>query len=639
MKDQKMNRRKLLGALGVAGASAMLYGVSIGNANGNGKDNDNNKNPKLVSIADDVVDIRDFGADPGLADNHTAITAAISYATGGAHKKSVYIPCDGVYTTSPLTYVDRLTLIGSNSQGGWARTSNWNVGSVLRLIDGANAPLLTVPSGVMLWGLYNLTLDANKAGQTSYASHGIVTKRNANLRNFGGNIRGVRVVGPKGWGAVFNGGPMNIHDCLFMSGACFVGCNDIKLSDVDFDGTDGLHCSFAVVRSESMEACTNILCWGWGEADQTKQVQEENGTAQTNGTISLAESWLYEGAPVSIPGAPLSDPLLSPEAIYFAHKVTAGVWEVYTHPKGDGRDRKVEFSASAPIVLRHGGTEAVGIISNTFRMGLSNSRFGGSKRQGLVFVKSDFNTVSNTHMWNNNMRQVADTPGIEFIDSHYNAITGGSNIWERSNKITSAVTFKGTSSNNSLAADTACYNTATGTKVIDQSNSDYPNRNRFDIRGGAGGPVKYTSANKDKEPGIQSCILHVTADTVVPASTNMTLPMSAFTAVGCSVTGGNTLSLPVTAGSKYRIEVSICTAATPEAEILYKIMGLAAATPVSEKRHYTASRSATISYEFAASHSTTLPIQFVAFSTQSFTVASQASLTSIRIMKLADTVK
>jgi hypothetical protein len=639
MKERKLSRRKLLGTLGAAGASAMLYGITIGNANGNGQDNTNNKNPNLASFTDDVVDIRDFGADPGLADNYTAITAAISYATGGAHKKSVYIPCDGVYTTSPLTYVDRLTLIGSNSQGGWARTANWNVGSVLRLIDGANAPLLTVPAGVMLWGLYNLTLDANKAGQTSYASHGIVTQRNANLRNFGGNIGGVRVVGPKGWGAVFNGGPMNIHDSLFMSGVCFVGCLDIKLSDVDFDGTDGLHCSFAVVQSGSMEACTNILCWGWGEVDQTKQVQEENGTAQPDGTISLAESWLYEGAPVSIPGAPLSDPLLSAEAIYFAHKVTAGVWEVYTYPKGDGRDKKVGFSASAPIVLRHGGTEAVGIISNTFRMGLSNARFGGGKRQGLVFVKSDFNTICNTHMGNNNMRQIAETPGIEFIDSHYNAITGGSNIWERSNKITSAVTFKGTSSNNILAADTASYNTATGTKVIDQSNSDYPNRNQFDIRGAAGGPVKYISANKDKEPGIQSCILHVTADTVVPASTNTTLPISAFTAVGCSVTGGNTLSLPVTAGSIYRIEASICAAATPTAEILYKVTGLAAATSVSEKRYYTTSRSAMLSYEFAATQHTTIPIQFVAFSTQSFTVSSQASLTSISIIKLADAIK
>ena len=579
------------------------------------------------------IDIRSCGATSG-GDCTAAIAAAIS--KGSVFKCSVFVPA-GVWISAPITVQDFTDIVGVCDEGGWARIAEtgYTFRSVIKLKDGSNDTLIKVPSGRLMWSLRNLTLDGNKANQTSFGSHGIRCYQTSGLRNFGGNIAGVRSINSKGWGLYFEGGPLNLSNSFFMSGGLFVNASDVKASDVDFDGTDGLHCSLCIVQSNSLEAWSNILCYGWGEADQTKQVQEVVGSVDTSSVFTAPTgSFLYEGAPVSVPVNPgFVDTDKSAAEILFAHNVSGDLWELYTHPFGSGPGSKVLFSSVGAVTLRHGGTEAAMIVSRCARASF-NGRVGGAKAQGAVIVKSNRHNMR-VSMFNNNMRQLAGAAAVEYIGSTLSSIDSGSKLGEASARINYAVAYDATSSSNDIASDVVMRETTTGILVNDLSTADYAFRNRFNVRSRSNGVKEWVSANKDKEPGFQFMTGRVTTDTAVPVSTNTTVPLTALQSNGVTL-ASDTISLPVTEGGLYKVRFVIAATATPSAEILFRLTGLGANIAGGEVRSYSANRSGQIEVVFRATSTTTLGLSLVAFSASAFTISSSNGFSYFSVEKLGD---
>lgn len=580
------------------------------------------------------IDIRSCGAVNG-GDCTIAINSAIN--TASRFKCSVFIPA-GVWVTSSVTLKDNTDIVGTCDEGGWARLADtdYTFRSVIKLKNSSNDSLIKVPSGIKLWSVRNITLDCNKANQTSYGSHGFRCYQTSGVRNFGGNISGVRVVNPKGWGIYFEGGPLNISNSFFMSGGVFVNSSDVKVSDVDFDGTDGLHCSLCITQSNSLEAWSNILCYGWGEVDQTKQVQEVVCTVNASSVItSPAGSFLYEDAPVSVPVSPgFSDSDKSPAEIFFAHNVSGLTWELYTHPFSSGSAAKVLFSGTGSITLRHGGTEAAMLVSRCTRLSF-NGRIGGAKAQGAVIVKTSRHNMQ-VSMFNNNMRNLVGAGAVEYIGSTLCSVDSGSKLGEAAAKINYAVVYDVNSSSNDIADDVVMRETTTGVLVVDNSTADYAFRNRFNVRSRNNGVKEWISVNKDKEPGVQFITGKVTADTMVPSSTNTTIPLTALQANGVTI-ASNTIALPVTEGGLYKLRFVTAATSTPTAEILYQITGLGSNITGGVVRNYTPNRTAQTEVTFKAISNTTLNIQLIAFSATAFTVSSADGFSYFSVEKDGDT--
>jgi len=109
------------------------------------------------------VSLEDFGGSPALADNKAAFDLAI--ATGYS---TIYLKAD-TYITSPLTITDRR--VKFEMQSGPLGTS---VGrkAVIKLINSAASHLITVTGDNSKLHLENVSLDGNKANQSS-TNHGI----------------------------------------------------------------------------------------------------------------------------------------------------------------------------------------------------------------------------------------------------------------------------------------------------------------------------------------------------------------------------------------------------------------------------------------------------------------------------------
>lgn len=113
------------------------------------------------------IDIRAYGAvADGTTDNTTAIQNAINALDGNSG--IIFIP-GGTYLTGPLTCVSDVIFQGvaQGSSLSVARTV-----SRLKLANGSNASLFTVPTGVATVRFNHVRLDGNQANQTG-TSHGI----------------------------------------------------------------------------------------------------------------------------------------------------------------------------------------------------------------------------------------------------------------------------------------------------------------------------------------------------------------------------------------------------------------------------------------------------------------------------------
>lgn len=123
-----------------------------------------------------AVDVRAYGAKAdGTADDTAAVAAALA-AASAAGGGTVYFPA-GTCVTGTQTLPSGVTLAGA---GRAASTLKLKSGTNADLVQGVNAPSLVNLSaafgagnagGISGWGIRDLTLDGNKAGQASGTSY------------------------------------------------------------------------------------------------------------------------------------------------------------------------------------------------------------------------------------------------------------------------------------------------------------------------------------------------------------------------------------------------------------------------------------------------------------------------------------
>ena len=566
-------------------------------------------------------------------------TLPVFLAIMGARAFGGVLEIDIPITSNPFDLPSWVTIKGSRKEDGWARAgvpANFKTPFKITLATGANDWLVNVRSGTLNYGIQDVTLDGNASGQTSYNSGCIKVHYVGASRAIGGIISGVKCLFPKSWGGYIQGGPLNIVDSFFMSGCLIVDASDVKVNNVDFDGTGGLHTPLCVVNSGSLEAWSNIFAFGYGEISPLKNTQEIGGTVTTSGDITFStDDWLYNGAPV-VCGTTL--PATKPYNIYFAFK-QGSTWELYTYPKENSKAVKAVFPVAGSIILSHGGKESGAYLSGVFRMGLSNARFGGNTGQGLVMADCNRNTFSHIHTFNNNLR-VIGASSIEILDSTRNRFSlcqfgelskGVANSVVLNQSATELCTFN--------VFDDTCDLAGNSTKVdvVDNTTQPYQNRNRFYIQPQADASVNYTSVNKDKEPDICLAQALVTSDQAITASTNNTVLISSKYSSGITVTGGDTLNIPATKGGIYRIEGRFGFAADLTSQMLVRIDGLAGPTGATSLRTYSDDRSQMFSIEFRSTAETNLALQFVLFTAQTgLTLQSSPDWSWISCRKVAD---
>lgn len=543
---------------------------------------------------------------------------------------------DRQFISDPFVIPDWVTVKGPRKEDGWTRVADFKTPFKITLSDNSNAPLVTVEDSTVNWGLENVTLDGNKDNQTSFSSHCIKTKT-ATFRNFGGIVSGVKCLNAKGWGAFFTGGPLNITDSFFMSGAAFVDCSDLKIANVDLDGTDGLHPAALWSRSTSAEAMTNIFCFGNGESVATPEQQTESITVDSSSNFTLTPTFLYEDAPVRISG--IQPTTANAFGIYFAHD--AGThWSLHLKPFAHvSGNAKVLLASTGAATLHHGGNEGAAYVSHCTRLGWSGIRWAGAKKQGFTGVEMSSCYMTNLAMWNNNLQNAAATAALELVDSSSNSFSNG-RCGETGSLITNSVALSETRPSgcfdNIFDESLNLEGTATAIQFLDDSTPKYDRRNRFYPRLRDTDGKNYTSATKDREPGFLMADFKITSDTAIPATTNTTLPLTLTDANGITLTGGNTLVIPVTPGGLYKISLTVTLDAFPS-DMLYQIAGLSAVHAVNAVRKYTNDRTTELEFEFRSATEQDISVTFIAFSgSGAFTANSDAGFSYGHVEKTGD---
>ena len=134
-------------------------------------------NANFLSYASEVIDVkRDFAAQgDGITDDSTAINAAISAASGRFGAGVVYFPPGTYLVKSTITMLGQVHLRGAGIEA-----------TIIKLGNGVNADLISSGAatinlgasfgssssgGIYNWSMENLTLDGNKANQSSGPSY------------------------------------------------------------------------------------------------------------------------------------------------------------------------------------------------------------------------------------------------------------------------------------------------------------------------------------------------------------------------------------------------------------------------------------------------------------------------------------
>ncbi len=603
-----------------------------------------------------VLDVRTFGAvGDGVTDDTAAIASAISRGIaafpGGV---VIYFP-RGVYVSDTITIPSKVTLKGDATQDGWARLSpaTYEMASVIKLKDSADDVLIRVAGATQLWGIQDLVLDGNKDNQSSYGSHCIKTETAAS-RNFGGSIKGVRCVNPKGWGGFFTGGPLNITDTFFMSGAVFVRVSDLKIANVDFDGTDGLHPSLTVARTTTATV-TNSFVFGWGEVAPLVDAQNVSGTINGDSTITVtAGSYLYEDAPVVPVGATVSG--ANSNAVYFAHQVSSDTWELYTAPFAAAAfsPAKVTFSpASGGVDLWHGGQNEASYWSYCYGNSFSGGRFAGAKWSGIRMVECDQNSVAAVQFYNNNLAGAADESSVHLTNSDANAFTAcqlGEQPSLGARDVDHAIWVDGTSQSNKFDASNYYIGTDTPIVVLDDAGNTYRNRNLYAgvIGFQDAGTQRLDSPINLNEPLVHFAAYTVTTDTTVAAATNgVVIPLTARKQSGMSESG-DAISFNAVTDSVYEVsgQFGITGYDATTTYVLIKLLAINAALGSTEYRTAvpiasTAGTILSVPFNFkmycSADCSNTLRFEvFQPASGGTFQVVADARYSLVTVQKMAD---
>ena len=228
----------------------------------------------LLTMQSLIFSVKDYGAvGDGTTDDTTAIATAINTAVtagGGV----VFFP-PGVYLSGPQTLHAKLHFVGAGIEA-----------SILKLKNATNADLLsaqvssinlaasfgTGPAGTLYnFSVQNLTLDGNKAGQSSGTSYPL------RFYGYGYIVHNVRIRNGYSGGVLsdWNGGAsspgvdsmesqwsnVKVHDCNGIN-IQFGGPHDSQFSNV-ISYSSGLHC-FHIAPNAGGHCLVN--CHGWGPA-------------------------------------------------------------------------------------------------------------------------------------------------------------------------------------------------------------------------------------------------------------------------------------------------------------------------------------------------------------------------------------
>ena len=278
-------------------------------------------------------------------------------------------------------------------------------------------------------------------------------------------------------------------------------------------------------------------------------------------------------------------------------------------------------------------------MSGVFRCGMSGVRFGGSNAQGLVMADCNRNVFSGVQTFNNNLRGISAS-SVELLDCSRNRFSL-CQFGEIAKGVNNSVVLN--QSSNELCTfnvfDETCDLTgnASGIDLVDNTSQPYSNRNRFYIQAQDDSSVNYISANKDKEPGMQVAQILVNGNQAITASSNQTINITGRYNNGISVTGGDTIELPVTKGGVYRIDGKFGFADPITSEMLVRIDGLGGPTGSTTIRNYSSDKTSIFDIEFRSIQDATLSIAFIIFTAQTgLTLLSSPDWSWITVRKVAD---
>ena len=505
----------------------------------------------------DVTNVKDFGA---VGDGITDDTAAIHLAL--AQSSEVYIPT-GIYLVTGITIPPNTTLFGASAQDGWARQATYTNGAVLRLADNSDTSVVTVESVSPNCSLQNVTIDGNKDNQTSFMSHGIRTHFGV-IRSTGQAWHGLRVVNCKGFSGYFEGGPCQITDSFFMSGAFFNRVTDLKVSNCDFDGTDGFHPSFWMNESDGCNV-SDCFIWGWGEvAGGLQSTKTANATIDT-GTdfITATGDWLHNDTPITLFSADVwpegSAGSHGRFTTWFLQHEGGDLWSLWSRPADNGGRQQLNFTTTGTNVVIGWGHEETGLITDTFGCAVNNTRFAGTQGEALRLYDVRSSSFNGIRLWGMNYRLLTNQAAVRLFDCSLNVFSNcmlGERIGFQA-KIESAIAC--------YSVDKACdrnifdksnqlFNVLGPNLLVDETDNDYMFRNKYDLHVQPDvGTERVNDTNFFLEPGKQLWIGHQGA-TTVPANTNTLCNLEVIRGTGIATTSANTLTMTVTPFGLYEIK-------------------------------------------------------------------------------------
>ena len=506
---------------------------------------------------DGAVNVKWFGAvGDGVTDDTNAFVLAMLC------DRLVEVP-EGVHMVTGLTLRPEVKLIGAMSQDGWSRNNNYTQGSVIKLIDNSNVPVITLPTATANSGAHNLTIDGNKDNQTSFMSHGIRCNFGVQ-RSTGQTWKGLRVVNTKGFGGYFEGGPCQITNCFFMSGAFINRVSDLKIEGCDFDGTDGYHPSLWINECSSSNI-SNSFVWGWGEVSGGVQLTKQSKIVIDLATNHFTASggWMEDDQPIVFLSAPTYPTCGSANynrfGTWFLQREADG-WSLWSRPFDNENRQKMEFTTAPTDVYIGWGHEEACLINNTTGAGVSSMRFAGSQVEALRLFKVNSSAFNGIRTWGMNYRNAINTAAVKIIDSNNNTFSG-SILGERvgfTPKIPHSVQFidmDGTCGRNVIGSDCVLQNVV-GSVIVEDSTkkNTYETRNQiFATISPDEDTNRVTSPHYYLEPGKQ-CYIGRQDYTLLPANTNTNVILYGILNTGISKPTSSSLMMITTTGGLYNFK-------------------------------------------------------------------------------------
>lgn len=503
--------------------------------------------------------IVDFGATPGGVFDNSQVFNDLP--------PGIYKGPSGVFACSGFDMKSNLTIIGPASMVEWARLPayEYTKGFVLKLLDGANKTVVNVPEGLRNVSIQNAVIDVNGQNQTAWDIYGIKSTFGMQ-RTTGQNWSGTKVVNSKSFSAFLAGGPIDISHCFFEKGAILHRCADLKLTGVDFDGTDGLHPSLMMVECQGSNL-TTCFAWGWGEVAGNSQTLLSNNILinATNNTFTVSSGnsdWLHDDQVAILLSAtsyPTTSSGLNRFRTWFVQDEGGGAWSLWTRPKDNENRQQFTFDTTGSDVVLAWGSEDVVNITSSFRIGIDGLRAAGSAGGAIRLVETNNSPFSGLKLWGLNYNDIAGRTAITVIDSsdnQFSSSNGGEDL-DQTTRIDHAMSFienDGTCNSNVVDDSYNLFKTRSPELIRDFTSNEYQFRNRFIGIAGVKdeGSQRVQSDTYFLQPNIQAFTGRQDTTSISP-NANTRVNIVSFLQRGCTASG-NSVFWKTTPQGKYLVK-------------------------------------------------------------------------------------